>query len=105
MLNVDGFKNLYYRFFGTHSDRVLKGIMPIVQDIESRSAKMNALSDHELRAMTATFRERIDNGASLEDILPEAFATVREAATRSLGMTHYPVQLMGGILLHRGTVT
>ncbi|MEC8381250.1 MAG: preprotein translocase subunit SecA [Myxococcota bacterium] len=105
MLNVDGFKNLYYRFFGTHSDRVLKGIMPIVQDIESRSAKMNALSDHELRAMTAKFRERIDNGASLEDILPEAFATVREAATRSLGMTHYPVQLMGGILLHRGTVT
>jgi preprotein translocase subunit SecA len=105
MLNVDSIVGVYHRFFGTHSERVLKGIRPLVQNIESYSDRMKSLSDHELKAQTAIFRERLDNGASLDDILPEAYATVRETSTRTLGITHYPVQLMGGVILHRGSVT
>ena len=90
--------------FGTHSERELKRIYPIVDRIEAMDAEMAAKSDEELKGMTARFRERLNNGETLDDILPEAFAVVREAASRVLGMKHFRVQLIGGIVLHQGRI-
>ena len=92
------------KLFGTHSERELKRIYPIVDKIESMRDSMMALSDEELRAKTKEFQDRIANGTKLDDILPEAYATVREAARRVLGMEHYRVQLIGGIILHQGRI-
>ena len=80
--------NLIEKVFGTHSERELKHIYPIVDRIEALSDKMAAMSDDELRAQTPMFRDRLAKGETLDDILPEAFATVREAASRVLGMRH-----------------
>lgn len=92
------------KLFGTHSERELKMIKPIVDKIENLRPQMQALSDEELRDKTRQFKERFANGETLDDLLPEAFATVREAGKRVLGMEHYRVQLIGGIILHQGRI-
>ena len=96
--------NLIEKMFGTHSDRELKMIYPIVDKIVAMRPQMVALSDEELKDNTRKFKERLKNGETLDDILPEAFATVREAARRVLNMEHYPVQLIGGVVLHQGRI-
>ena len=95
---------LLEKIFGTHSDHELKRIYPIVDRIEAMDEDMQKLTDEELRDKTKEFKERLANGETLDDILPEAFATVREAASRSLHMKHYRVQLIGGIVLHQGRI-
>ncbi len=92
------------KVFGTHSERELKRIKPIVDKIESYKEDMGKLSDEELRGKTAEFKERLANGETLDDLLPEAYATVREAGKRALGMEHFRVQLIGGIILHQGRI-
>ena len=95
---------LFEKIFGTHSEKELKKINPIVDAIEALDEKMQALSDEELRGKTQEFKERLAAGETLDDILVEAFAVVREAAYRVLGMKHYRVQLIGGIVLHQGRI-
>ena len=90
--------------FGDYSSRELKSIYPIVDKIEALGDEYKALTDAELQAKTPEFKERLANGETLDDILPEAFATVREAADRVLGMRPYRVQLVGGIVLHQGRI-
>ena len=90
--------------FGDYSSRELKSIYPIVDKIESMADEYKAMTDAQLQAKTAEFKERLQNGETLDDILPEAFATVREAADRVLGMRPYRVQLVGGIVLHQGRI-
>ena len=92
------------KIFGTHSERELKMIRPIVDKIEKLRPEMQALSDEELRDKTRQFKERLANGETLDDLLPEAYAVVREAGKRVLGMEHYKVQLIGGIILHQGRI-
>ena len=96
--------SLTEKIFGTHSERELKRIYPIADQIEALEPKMAAMTDEELKGQTALFRERLAAGETLDDILPEAFATVREAAWRVLGMKHFRVQLIGGIVLHQGRI-
>ncbi|MCQ2491878.1 MAG: preprotein translocase subunit SecA [Lachnospiraceae bacterium] len=95
---------LFDKIFGTHSDKEIKRISKVVDRIESLESKMEALSDDDLRQNTIIFKNRLENGETLDDILPEAFATVREAAKRTLNMRHYRVQLIGGIILHQGRI-
>ena len=92
------------KIFGTHSERELKRIEPIVDKIESLRPEMQKLTDEELKAKTPEFKERLANGETLDDILPEAFAVVREAGKRVLNMEHFRVQLIGGIILHQGRI-
>ena len=92
------------KIFGTHSQRELKRIYPIVDKVESYRDQMVALSDDELQAKTKEFKDRLEKGETLDDLLPEAYATVREAARRVLGMEHYRVQIIGGIILHQGRI-
>jgi preprotein translocase subunit SecA len=92
------------KIFGTHSDHEIKHIMPIVEAIESLSDKYEKMSEDELKNMTNVLKKRLADGESLDDILPDAFATVREAAKRVLGMKHFQVQLIGGIILHQGRI-
>ena len=92
------------KIFGTHSDRELKRITPLVDKVESYRDEMKALSDEELRGKTKEYKERLEKGETLDDLLPEAYATVREAASRVLGMEHYRVQIIGGIILHQGRI-
>ena len=96
--------NLIEKVFGTHSERELKRITSLVDKIEELRPSMQALSDEELRGKTKEYKARLQEGATLDDLLPEAFATVREAAKRVLGMEHYRVQLIGGIILHQGRI-
>ena len=93
------------KIFGTHSSRELKRIMPLVDRIESLRPQMQALTDEELKGNTARFKERLAKGETLDDLLPEAFATVREAGRRVLNMEHFRVQLIGGIILHQGRIS
>ena len=93
--------NIIEKIFGTHSENELKRIYPIVDKIEALGPEMEALSDEELRGKTREFKERLKEGETLDDILPEAFAVVREGAYRSIGMRHYRVQMIGGIILHQ----
>ena len=95
---------LFDKVFGTYSDRELKKINPIVDKIEALEPAFTALSDAELTAKTAEFKQRIADGETLDDILPEAFATCREACRRVLGMRPYRVQLIGGVVLHQGRI-
>ena len=92
------------KIFGTHSERELKRIYPIVDKVESYRDAMGALTDEELKNKTKEYKERLEKGETLDDLLPEAFATVREAAKRVLGMEHYRVQIIGGIILHQGRI-
>ena len=95
---------LFDKLFGSYSDRELKRITPIVDKIEKLEARYQAMSDSELQAQTAVFKDRLANGEDLDDILPDAFAAVREAAWRVLGMKPFHVQLIGGIVLHQGRI-
>ena len=95
---------LITKIFGTYSQRELKSIYPIADKIEALADEYKALTDAQLQAKTPEFKERLANGETLDDILPEAFAAVREAADRVLGMRPYPVQLVGGIVLHQGRI-
>ena len=93
------------KLFGTHSERELKRIAPVVDQIEALRPTMQALSDEELRGKTKEFKERLAKGENLDDLLPEAFAAVREAGKRVLNMEHYRVQLIGGMILHQGRIS
>ena len=95
---------LMQKLFGTHSEHELKRIYPIVDKVESYHDAMGALSDEQLKGKTKEFKERLAKGETLDDILPEAYAVVREAGKRVLGMEHYRVQIIGGIILHQGRI-
>ena len=92
------------KLFGTYSDREVKRIDPIADKIEALAPEYAKLTNEELKHKTIEFKERLAAGETLDDLLVEAFATVREASTRSLGMTHFRVQLIGGIVLHQGRI-
>ena len=96
--------NVFSKVFGTHSQREVKRIMPLVEKTESLRPEMQKLTDEELREKTREFKKRLSEGETLDDLLPEAFAAVREAAKRVLGMEHYRVQIIGGIILHQGRI-
>ena len=95
---------LLQKLFGTHSENELKRIYPIADAIEALEPSMKELSDSELKAKTKEFKERLHAGETLDDILPEAFAAVREASVRTIGLRHFRVQLIGGIILHQGRI-
>ena len=95
---------LMQKIFGTHSDRELKLIRPIADKVVALKPEMEKLSDEELRGKTKEFKSRLEKGETLDQIMPEAYAVVREAARRVLGMEHYPVQIIGGIVLHQGRI-
>ena len=96
--------NIFEKLFGTYSDREIKRIKPLVEKINALEDGMKKLSDAELKAKTSEFRARLSEGETLDDLLPEAFAVVREASSRVLGMRHFDVQLIGGIVLHQGRI-
>ena len=96
--------NVFKKIFGTSSQREVKAIMPLVDKVLALEEEYKALSDHELQAKTSEFKERLQKGETLDDILPEAFAACREADWRVLGMRPYPVQIIGGIILHQGRI-
>ena len=93
--------NFFTKIFGTHSSHELKKIYPIADKVEALEEQFKKLSDEELRAKTDEFKKRYQDGETLDQLLPEAFATCREASWRVLGMRHYRVQIIGGIVLHR----
>jgi len=93
------------KVFGTYSEREVKRVMPLVDKIEALDAEYQKLSDEELKNKTTEFKKRFENGETLDDLLPEAFATVREASWRVLGMKHFKVQLIGGVVLHQGRIS
>ena len=96
--------NIIQKIFGTHSQNELKRVYPIADAVMALDEDMQKLSDEELKAKTKEFKERLENGETLDDILPEAYAVVREAASRVLGIKHYRVQIVGGIILHQGRI-
>lgn len=96
--------NLLTKVFGSKNERELRKLQPIVEQINALEPEIQAMSDEQLRAQTPKFKTRLENGESLEELLPEAFATVREASIRTLKMRHFDVQLIGGIVLHSGTI-
>ena len=97
--------SIFSKIFGTHSQHEVKRIIPIVDKIEALAPEFEKLTDDELKAKTPEFKACLEKGETLDDLLPEAYATVREAATRVLGMRHYRVQLIGGVILHQGRIT
>ena len=96
---------LFSKVIGTHSEREVKRVIPIVDKIESLEPEMEKLSDEELRGKTAEFKKRLADKETLDDILPEAYAVVREASKRTIGLRHFRVQLIGGVILHQGRIT
>ena len=92
------------KVFGTHSERELKRINSMIDKIESYRPAMMEMPDEELKGKTKEFKKRLEEGETLDGILPEAYAVVREAARRTLGMEHYRVQLIGGVILHQGRI-
>src|ERR1700684_1390569 len=98
------FDGMFRRLFGSANDRYIKSLGYHVEQINELEPELVKLSDDQLRHRTEEFRERLANGAELDDLLVEAFATVREAAKRTLGQRHFDVQMMGGIILHRGMI-
>src|SRR3970040_651020 len=97
--------SLFARLFGDDSTRAVKEILPAVSRINALEDGVKALSDEALKAKTGEFKERISRGETLDGILPEAFSVVREAARRTLGERHYDVQILGGVVLHRGAIS
>ena len=95
---------IFKKIFGTYSEKEVKRVMPLVEKINSLEDEISKLSDDELRNKTADFRVRVQDGETLDELLPEAFAVVREASKRVLGMRHFDVQLIGGIILHQGRI-
>ncbi|HAU29754.1 MAG TPA: preprotein translocase subunit SecA [Rhodospirillaceae bacterium] len=98
------FREIARKLVGTHNDRLIRKLMPVVAQINALEESYAALSDDEVRGLTPKFRARLENGEMLDDILPEAFAAVREAAKRTLGQRHFDVQLIGGMVLHQGRI-
>ena len=96
---------LFSKVVGTHSEREVKRVLPIVDKIEKLEPDYEKLSDEQLKDKTREFKNRLSEGESLDDILPEAYAVVREASKRTIGMRHYRVQLIGGVILHQGRIT
>ncbi|OQY59130.1 MAG: preprotein translocase subunit SecA [Desulfobacteraceae bacterium 4572_88] len=96
--------NFLTKVFGSKNEREIKRLLPLVEEINSLESEMQAMSDEQLKHQTVVLRERFDRGESLDDMLPEAFATVREASVRTLGMRHFDVQLIGGMVLHQGKI-
>lgn len=96
--------NVFEKIFGTYSDREIKRVVPIAKKVMTYDEAYTKLSDAELRAKTDEFKSRLAAGETLDDILPEAFAAVREAAWRVLGMKHFYVQVLGGVILHQGRI-
>ena len=92
------------KIFGTYSEREVKRILPLQQKVLELEETYKAMSDHELKAVTPALKERLQKGETLDDILPDAFAACREASDRVLGMRHFPVQIIGGIILHQGRI-
>src|SRR5687767_345180 len=101
----DTISRLAKRFIGDANDRELKKLQPVIARINDLEPTLAKLSDDELRGKTAEFRQRHANGQSLDDLHPEAFAVVREAAKRTMGMRHYDVQMIGGSVLHQGRIS
>ncbi|MCW9033788.1 MAG: preprotein translocase subunit SecA, partial [Rhodospirillales bacterium] len=99
------FGTIARKLFGSANDRFVKGLQRTIDEINAIEPQLEALSDDELRARTDWLRGRREEGATLDELLPDAFATVREAAKRTLGQRHFDVQLMGGIVLHRGMIS
>ena len=97
-------KSLVRKIFGSRNERVINRIQKTVSQINALESQYIQLSDEQLKAKTAEFKARLQQGASLDDLLPEAFATVREASKRVLGMRHFDVQLIGGVVLHEGNI-
>ena len=95
---------LISKLFGTYSDRQIKKLKPLADKIEELGSKYSSMSDQEMRSQTEVFRQRLANGETLNDLLPDAFAAVREASTRVLGKRHYYCQLLGGIVIHQGRI-
>ncbi|PYS35720.1 MAG: preprotein translocase subunit SecA, partial [Acidobacteria bacterium] len=95
---------LLKKFIGSTTDRELKKIQPLVQKINDLEPQVSSLTDEQLRSKTAEFKQRFENGESLQDLLPETFAVVREAGKRVLNMRHFDVQLIGGVVLHQGRI-
>ncbi|MDX1402502.1 MAG: preprotein translocase subunit SecA, partial [Kiloniellales bacterium] len=93
------------KIFGSPNDRYIKNLRPLVEKVNGLESQFEALSDTDLKAKTDEFRKRFEAGESLDDLLPEAFATVREGAKRTLGQRHFDVQLMGGAVLHKGMIS
>ena len=98
------YANFLTKVFGSKNERELKKIQPVVDKINALESKIQAMNDEQLKTQTKLLKERLNDGESLDDILPEAFATVREASIRTLGMRHFDVQLIGGIVLHQGKI-
>ncbi|MCI8885373.1 MAG: preprotein translocase subunit SecA, partial [Dorea sp.] len=96
---------LMQKIFGTHSENELKRIYPIVDEVEALEPVMQKLSDSELKDKTREFKNRLAEGETLDDVLPEAYAVVREASKRVLGLRHFRVQIIGGIILHQGRIS
>ena len=96
--------NFLTKVFGSKNERELKQLQPIVERINALEPEIQALNDEQLKARTAAFKQRLDQGEDLDSLLPEAFATVREASMRTLKMRHFDVQLIGGIVLHQGKI-
>ena len=96
---------LFTKIFGSRNDRVVKKMGRVVDRVNAYEDAFKALTDDELKAKTAEFRQRYADGEKLDDLLPEAFATVREASVRTLGLRHFDVQLIGGIVLHDGMIS
>ncbi|MDX2497171.1 MAG: preprotein translocase subunit SecA, partial [Desulfobacterales bacterium] len=96
--------NLLTKVFGSKNERELKKIEPVVEKTNAFEPRIQTMSDEDLKAQTQRFKDRLNNGESLDDLLPEAFATVREASVRTLGMRHFDVQLIGGMVLHQGKI-
>ena len=103
-MNFSSLHKFLLRVFGSRNERVLKQISPRVEAINLLESKMRAMSDQELAGQTETFKSRLKSGETVDDLLPEAFAAVREASRRTLNMRHFDVQLMGGIVLHQGNI-
>ncbi|MCM1441299.1 MAG: preprotein translocase subunit SecA, partial [Roseburia sp.] len=96
---------LLSKVIGTHSEREVRRVIPIVDKIESMEPELEKLPDEELKAKTSEFKQRLTEGETLDDILPEAYAVVREASKRTIGLRHFRVQLIGGVILHQGRIT
>ncbi len=95
---------LLTRLFGSKNDREIKQLTPIIEAVNAFEPRMKAMSDDQLKGQTAIFKQQLEKGQNLDELLPEAFATVREASVRTLNMRHFDVQLIGGIFLHRGRI-
>ena len=96
--------NYLTKIFGSSNDRIIKKLQPIIQEINTLEPQIQILSDEQLQQKTLEFKERLSNGEPLDNLLPPAFALVREASVRTLGLRHFDVQLIGGIALHRGII-